>query len=106
MAIYISKWFLALVCGRGADRYHFHFNITTILMILAWMISILLIGGLVCWLVAQWNTALVKWIALVATVIDLVLVLNIWIQERTVNSANTWFINYQAPWIPSFGISF
>ncbi len=75
-------------------------------MILAWMISILLIGGLICWLVARWNTAVVKWIALLATVIDLVLIFNIWIQERTLQTTDTWFINYQVPWIPSFGISF
>jgi len=75
-------------------------------MILVWMISILLIGGLLCWLVAKWNSALGKWIALVATVIDLILVLNIWLQERSANSTNTWFIDYRVPWIPSFGIGF
>ena len=75
-------------------------------MILAGMISILLIAGLLCWLVAKWNIALVKWIALLATVIDLVLVFNIWLEERAVQSADTWFINYQVNWIPSFGISF
>lgn len=75
-------------------------------MILAGMISILLIAGLLCWLIAKWNIALVKWIALLATVIDLVLVFNIWLEERAVQSADTWFINYQVNWIPSFGISF
>jgi len=75
-------------------------------MILTWMISILLIGGLLCWLTAKWNIALVKWIALLAVVIDLVFVFNIWLQERSVHSTNTWIINYQVKWIPSFGISF
>ena len=75
-------------------------------MILAGMISILLIAGLLCWLVAKWNITLVKWIALLATVIDLVLVFNIWLQERAAQSADTWLINYQQNWIPSFGISF
>src|SRR3954465_4964262 len=106
MALRISKWLTALVCGRCANRYHFHFNLTTILMILAWMISILLIGGILCWIVAKWNSSLVKWIALLATVIDLILVFNIWLQERAVQTTDTWFINYQVPWIPSFGISF
>jgi NADH:ubiquinone oxidoreductase subunit 4 (subunit M) len=40
------------------------------------------------------------------SVIDLVLVLVIWLQERSVHHANTWIINYQLNWIPSFGISF
>src|SRR3954468_3558911 len=102
----ISKWLITLVCSRRAYRYHFHFNTTIILMILVWMISILLIGGLLCWIVTKWNIVLAKWIALLATVIDLVLVFNIWIQERSIQSANTWFINFQASWIPTFGISF
>src|SRR6478735_10896935 len=106
MVIGISKWLIMLVCSRRADRYHFYFNLTTFLMILAWMISVLLIGGILCWIVAKWNIALIKWIALVATLIDLILVFNIWIQERALQTTNTWFINYQVPWIPSFGISF
>ena len=75
-------------------------------MILAWIISILLIGGLLCWLVARWNPALVKWIALLTLLTDLVLLCNIWLHERAVHGFNTWFINYQVKWIPSFGISF
>src|SRR5690242_15595485 len=106
MAVGISKWIITLVCSGRAHRYHFHFNPTIILMILVWMISILLIGGLLCWIVAKWNDALVKWIALVATVIDFILVLNIWLQERSVSSANTWFIDFKVLWIPSFGIGF
>jgi len=66
----------------------------------------LLIAGLLCWLLAKWNIALVKWIALLATVIDLVLVFNLWLQQKPLKSTDTWFINYQVNWIPSFGISF
>jgi NADH-quinone oxidoreductase subunit M len=75
-------------------------------MILAWMISILLIGGLLCWLVAKWNIALVKWIALLAVLIDFVLICSIWLREKYMTGSDTWFINYQVNWIPSFGISF
>lgn len=77
-------------------------------MILAWMISILLIGGLLCWLAAQWNTAMVKWIALLALLIDFILICNLWLQYQgaPVPGSDAWFINYQANWIPSFGISF
>ncbi len=35
-------------------------------MILILMLSTLLVAGLLCWLVAQWNVAVVKWIALLA----------------------------------------
>lgn len=77
-------------------------------MILAWMISILLIGGMLCWLVAQWNSVLVKWIALLAVLIDFILICNLWLQYygTSVSGSNGWFINYQVNWIPSFGISF
>src|SRR6185503_4116602 len=104
MALCISKWLTALVCSRRAYWHHFHLNLTIILMILAWMISILLIGGLLCWLVVKWNIALVKWIALLAVLIDFVLICNIWLGEK--HMTDTWFINYQVSWIPSFGISF
>jgi len=77
-------------------------------MILAWMISILLIGGALCWLAAQWNSVLVKWIALLAVLIDFILICNLWLQYHgaSVSGSNAWFINYQVNWIPSFGISF
>ena len=75
-------------------------------MILAWIISILLIGGLLCWLAARWNPASVKWIALLAVLIDFVLICNIWLREKYTSGSDTWFINYQVNWIPSFGISF
>ncbi len=75
-------------------------------MILVWMIGILLIGGLLCWLSAKWNIAMAKWIALISMLIDLVLIFNIWFQERSAHHTDTWFINYQVNWIPSFGISF
>ena len=75
-------------------------------MILAWMISILLFGGLLCWLAAKWNIALVKWIALFAVLIDFVLICKIWLEEKSMTGSDTWFINYKVNWIPSFGISF
>lgn len=77
-------------------------------MILAWMISILLIGGLLCWLAAQWNIAIVKWIALLALLINFILICSLWLQYQgvSVSGSNAWFINYQVNWIPSFGISF
>lgn len=77
-------------------------------MILTWMIGILLIGGLLCWLAAQWNAALVKWIALFALVIDFIIILKLWFQYYGTSSpgSDLWFIDYQVNWIPSFGISF
>lgn len=76
-------------------------------MILAWMIYILLIAGLLCWLVSRWNNQLAKWIALIAVIIDFIIICNLWIQQQaSVTGTESWFINYQVSWIPSFGISF
>ncbi len=77
-------------------------------MILVWMISILLTGGLLCWLAGRRNNELVKWIALLTLLVDFVLVGNLWFQHQGVvtSGASTWFIDYKINWIPSFGISF
>lgn len=77
-------------------------------MILVIMLSILLVAGLLCWLVARWNVSGVKWIALFAVTIDLVLVCSVLSQYSltTVAGVDSWFIDYQAKWIPAFGISF
>jgi NADH-quinone oxidoreductase subunit M len=72
------------------------------------MISILLLGGLLCWLVARWSIVLVKWIALLAVAVDFIIICNLWMQHQgnAVMNNESWFINYQLNWIPSFGISF
>ncbi len=77
-------------------------------MILILMLSTLLVAGLLCWLAAQWNVAVVKWIALLALAIDLLLIGSVLVQYRvtTVSGTNTWFVDYRANWIPAFGISF
>ncbi|GAC1586117.1 MAG: NADH-quinone oxidoreductase subunit M [Chitinophagaceae bacterium] len=76
-------------------------------MMLTGMICILLLGGVLCWLLAQWSAVLSKWIALLAVSIDFVIVCYWWLQYKNVSSADTsWFINYRVSWIPSFGISF
>lgn len=77
-------------------------------MILLAMLGILLVAGLLCWLLARWNVSVVKWIALLAVTTDLVLACSILFQHPvTANpERHAWIIDYQANWIPSFGISF
>ncbi len=72
-------------------------------MMLIWMISILLIAGLLCWLLHRWDNHLAKWIALVAVATDFVLMATLCLQHT---SDASWWINYQVNWIPAFGISF
>ena len=75
-------------------------------MMLVWMICILLIAGLLCWLLQKWNNLLVKWIALVAVAIDFVLMANLCLQHTGETGDSSWWINYKVDWIPAFGISF
>jgi NADH-quinone oxidoreductase subunit M len=75
-------------------------------MILALMIGILLIGGVLCWLAAQWSAAASKWIALLAAVTDLALSAGCWLRLRDPGPNAPWFIDFRKAWIPSFGISF
>ncbi|HUP14177.1 MAG TPA: NADH-quinone oxidoreductase subunit M [Niastella sp.] len=77
-------------------------------MILALLIIILLVGGLLCWLVAQRSPLSIKWIALLTVLIDFTLTCGLWVQHRQNDAAdgNTWLINFQTSWVPSLGISF
>jgi len=76
-------------------------------MILAWIICILLIAGLLSWITSRWNSQVGKWIALVAVIIDFIIVANLWLRNRGSLSSNAdWLINYKVVWIPNFGISF
>lgn len=78
-------------------------------MILAWMILVLLIGGILCWLVGKWSPNAAKWIALLAALIDFALICNLWIGSPalgTTTSGSPWLVDLKVDWIPSFGISF
>lgn len=78
------------------------------MMILVWFIAILMVGGMLAWISQRFNPALPKIIAAMATLIDLVLGIVVWIESETVVLAqeSTWITRFQVPWIPSFGVSF
>ncbi|OQP58018.1 NADH dehydrogenase [Niastella populi] len=76
-------------------------------MILVWMIVVLLAGGVLCWLVAQRNQLICRWIALIAVVTAFSIPLGWYLRFKPVVTAgNNWLIDYQANWIPAYGISF
>jgi NADH-quinone oxidoreductase subunit M len=77
-------------------------------MILTWMIIILMTGGLLCWLLAKWNTDAVKCVALLAVLIDLILACGLWWQHRGVSTtgAHSWLVDYKVAWVPAYGINF
>jgi NADH-quinone oxidoreductase subunit M len=72
-------------------------------MQLTWFIIILMAGGIVAWLSAQWSATYPKWVALIAMLGSFLLAISMWL---TTNDANTWYEKYSVPWIPTFGISF
>lgn len=76
-------------------------------MILVWMIVVLLAGGAVCWLVAQQDQLICRWIALISVVTAFSIPL-VWFFNTmpVITPGNNWFIHYQANWIPAYGISF
>jgi NADH-quinone oxidoreductase subunit M len=78
-------------------------------MILVLLIVILLLGGLLCWLVARKSASLVRWVALVTVLVDFILVAGLWIQYQDragVTVSNPWFINFKTSWVPALGIHF
>lgn len=76
-------------------------------MILVWLIGILIISGILALLLEKWHKNLARWLALSAFFIDFIITLSIWAKNYPVaEQANTWLLNYQQNWIPSFGITF
>lgn len=72
-------------------------------MILAWLIWILLLGGLLAWLTARWNVLLARWIALSVLVFNFGLALGIWLGQP---APAGWIVELNWEWIPRFGIRF
>jgi NADH-quinone oxidoreductase subunit M len=82
-------------------------------MILLWLILIPFIGGLLCWQGERFGLGTPRWIALFTMVLVFVLGAMLWIDggytlgaALTHGTAPQWQVEYKAPWIPRFGISF
>ncbi len=76
-------------------------------MILILLIIIPLIGGLVAWTLDRKNSALSRWISLIALVINALLLISFWstsaIQPDL--SRGVWLLEVNRQWIPQLGIS-
>ena len=71
-------------------------------MILLILVLVPLIGGLVSWAVASRSTLAARWLAVIALAADLAVCLGILAGGA---GAQRWMAEYNAPWIPQFGIS-
>jgi NADH-quinone oxidoreductase subunit M len=75
-------------------------------MILILLISVLMIGGILAWILGRWSAAATRVISLMAVLCDLFIVIIIWMSFPVNQNNNAWAIEYYAEWIPQFGISF
>jgi NADH-quinone oxidoreductase subunit M len=78
-------------------------------MILIWLIGLLMGGGLLAFLVGQWNKTLPRWISLYTLIIGFIALISFWVEHYeaiNIGSTDSWMIDFQQDWIPSFGISF
>jgi NADH-quinone oxidoreductase subunit M len=76
-------------------------------MILSWFIIILMAGGILAWIAALWSETFSRWIALAATLIDLLLAVVYWLTTADAAlSSGGWISTFTASWIPTFGVSF
>ena len=77
-------------------------------MILLWIIIILMAGGILAWILAQWSATLCRWVSLLALAINLILSIALWLDPGAGENmgGSNWIALFNAEWIPSFGISF
>lgn len=77
-------------------------------MILAWLIIVPVIGGVLAWLLGGRNSSWARWLALVATFVELALVLVLWARSpgQLTLVGGHWLADLKGAWIPQLGISF
>ncbi|MGN7885538.1 NADH-quinone oxidoreductase subunit M [Dyadobacter endophyticus] len=75
-------------------------------MMLVLLITVLMAGAVVAVLAGEWNRNFPRWIALVACVIGLLLVITLWAGTGHSVADSQWLMDYRKEWIPSFGITF
>lgn len=79
-------------------------------MILAWLIILLMTGGILSWIISPYNKNAPRWISLLFVAVTFVLSLGIWFGSGTpvdiAEAGEGWIKELILPWIPQFGISF
>lgn len=70
-------------------------------MILTLLIAILFVGGLLAWFSERINPAWPRWVALVALVVELLLMLSL----LGAGPEQGWLVSFNHQWLPRFGIS-
>jgi NADH-quinone oxidoreductase subunit M len=74
-------------------------------MILFWLIAVPLLGGGLAWLAGRWHGEAPRFVALLALIIDALLVLPL-LADSGVSPEDAWLRQLTWTWIPRFGIGF
>lgn len=78
-------------------------------MMLVSLLIILMAGGILAWIFASVNKLISSWIALIALLADLLIVVSVWINSGAsfaASDGSQWIASVQYSWIPQFAISF
>lgn len=76
-------------------------------MILLFLILWLFAGGLASWLAGRWSPRAARWVALLVTAVQLVVVAYLWLQTQSRPAApGEWLYEVDWPWIAPLGVSF
>ncbi len=75
-------------------------------MLLTWIIAIPAIAGLLAWAVSGRSQLACRWIALLACVVDLTLIIGIWLRHAAAGSPGGVILDQNDPWVPRLGISY
>jgi NADH-quinone oxidoreductase subunit M len=77
-------------------------------MILLWLITIPLVGGLAAWVAGRDNTAASRWISFIALLLDCVLLATLLpdLSLRQAIGQSHWLVELNQAWIPQLGIGF
>ncbi len=77
-------------------------------MILLWLITMPLVGGLAAWVAGRDNTASARWISLTALILDCVLLATVLpdLSIRPALDQGQWLVEWNHSWIPQLGIGF
>ena len=75
-------------------------------MILPSLVLVLIAGGVASWIVARRSPLAARWIAIISVLIDLAICLGILMAStgQQATQSGHWFVEYNAAWIPQFGI--
>lgn len=75
-------------------------------MLIIALISLLFFGGILCWSSERLSAIAPRWIALITISLCAVLIIELWRSTLALSESTPWLLQWYAPWIPRFGISF